>query len=104
MQRRAVSLAVRQYATKASKEAASNEAKTTTKAKGGRKKAASKTEAEVTSLASFQSAFIDETRLPFVKYVVGETTFRRFQEKKATTEERKKVFEARIGLHACTIP
>ena len=47
-----------------------------------------------TSVSAFQSAILDLTRLPYMKYVVGEATWRRFREKKATTEEKKKVVEA----------
>jgi hypothetical protein len=51
------------------------------------------TKAKASVPGAFQSALIDETRLPFVKYILGQT-WRRFQEGKATTEERKRVIEA----------
>ena len=55
---------------------------------------ASKARAAKSESSSIPSAFIDESRLPFVKYVVSEPSWRRFRENKATTEERKKVVEA----------
>ena len=76
---------------------------TTTKAKTTRTRATRKkdvaeeaatTATPATSVSAFQSAILDLTRLPYMKYVVGEATWRRFREKKATTEEKKKVVEA----------
>jgi phosphoenolpyruvate carboxylase len=49
---------------------------------------------ETKRLDAYQSAFIDETRLPFMKYVVGDVQWSRFQREKATSEERKQVIEA----------
>ena len=92
MRRRAAS-ALRQYAT-------TTKAKTT-RTRATRKKdvaeEAATTATPATSVVSasrFQSAVLDLTRLPYMKYVVGEATMRRFHEKKATTEEKKKVVEA----------
>ena len=49
---------------------------------------------EISSSEVPSTAFIDDARIPLMRYVVGDIPWRRFKEKRATTEERKKVIEA----------
>lgn len=49
---------------------------------------------EVSSSTVPSTAFVDDARVPLTRYVVGDLAWKRFKEKRATTEERKKVIEA----------
>ena len=50
------------------------------------------TEASSSPIAS--TAFVNDARIPLMRYVIGDVPWKRFKEHRATTEERKKVIEA----------
>ena len=77
------------FRTRSFASAAGKSAKSAKSAKSGKSGKSGRVPSQVPS-----TAFIDDARVPLVRYVVGDTPWRRFKEARATTEERKKVIEA----------